>query len=469
MSKKLVPAAPPPADPSRSVLRMIWDTLVDQARWLVGVPMLVLACGAMVLWWNFLQLSRGLDGLVERTTARGEAELVDRYYLVEPSGVDDEPRHWGRVTSMRTVAIFDYSPAPGQRQRLYFWDWAHDWQHPTAFEESIPVLEPKFRFSRAVWRGETDPMFLQLQEDIDDPAHWMLRRRPQPLSWRQAIRFDPHHPAVAMLDSPAFVANRESLGDYFSGLAFGLVFFVGLAVYLLLRPAVALLLPDASDKQRYAVMAAICLSIPLWVPYAARLAPLISDQAAKMAAFLENEFGNDHHLGFVATPPLDEAELDIAHEWVWTWPSSRHVGTMGALQWPEVAAAPDNPVAAYDFVQTQLSQQLLALPPQALEQTLAAFEGPINVKVIELLVPALIELARGSSAEALPVPSLSQQRALALLQAYAAAGELPDVDVYLYRRRLETYRLLKALPELSATATARLEEAEARIAKQLAS
>ena len=85
--------------------------------------------------------------------------------------------------------------------------------------------------------------------------------------------------------------------------------------------------------------------------------------------------------------------------------------------------------------------------------------------VWELFLPALLRIARDERA-----PTQQREDANDVLGFLAEQWNLPDIDVFLYRHRLDNYARLRDAPaaDTRATAAQRLAEAEARLARQLA-
>jgi hypothetical protein len=83
--------------------------------------------------------------------------------------------------------------------------------------------------------------------------------------------------------------------------------------------------------------------------------------------------------------------------------------------------------------------------------------------VWELFVPALLRIASDEAA-----PATQRADALDLLRFYAQDWDLPDVDVFLYRHRLDNYARLREAPDagIRALAATRLAQAEALLARQ---
>jgi hypothetical protein len=463
--------------------RHVVDLLVDKARWLLGAPLLVIACGFLLLWWMFLQQHLLLKSMLEKATSRADARLVERYFLVEPRDPATLDHPYAPCESLwcavdySSVAVFEFATAKGPI-RVEARDFrVHDWQHPTPYELGIPLLGAEFRFAPDLAEGKGPEWVAQVWQQVDQPVAWLPRLRPQPLSWTMPVRFDPANPQAAVLEGPEFRRWASELGKYLSGQAYGLIFFAAFFIYLLMMPAIGLLMPNAKRWQRFATIGAICVTLPLWAPYAGRIAPHLSETSGAVAEFLRTEFGHIPDLSFVTGPVQETGAYERR---VWTLEASEAAPFFAGLQLAPPGVAALDLAAGFDDVQRQIDEQMRAMPPDQEAAVLRQLRHYRAVDlVLELYLPALLRIAaRGPQPSDPPLPSETADET-AVGPAYVEARQLlaflvddweaPDTSTLLAEHRIANFERLAQLPELREQMQAKVVQARARIAQQKAS
>ncbi len=452
------------------------DTLAGKAGWFIGAPLLVFACGFMLMWWSFVQQSRQLLAVQERVTQTAQATLVDRYYLLEPTDVDARPQHSGCddgcLITPSSVAVFEFTDVAGRPQRVEFMDWyVHDWQHNTPFERGVPILRPTLRMTPefhaflANRRLRSDPS-MTLWDDwwsrFDDAAHWMLRvRDPLPV-FTAPVRYDPAEPTVAVLDAPTLRTQQVSDQAYVESTAWGMALFVGVICLLVLWPALKLMLYGAPNWLSGAVAMAIVLAMPLWAPFAERIAPALSDQAGALARGLKCEFARDQRVPYLAQPVTPASDLS---EISWSLAGSRDAAFVAGFRLTPPALDPLDHQGALDAVQASLDAQMRAMPDERLGAALAPLNHYQAGRVLELFVPGLLHLQRDEAR-----PAALRETATRLLGFFIREWPQPTVDSFLFEHRLGLYDKLATSSDTSIAESAltRLAEARQRIARQQA-
>lgn len=473
MSKRRRAAATTPTPLWHSLAK----ALVGRLGWLIGAPILVFGCGFLLLWWSLFQQRNQIAALQQRASVAVQARLIDRYYRVRPTDLQALPGYShctdACTISLDSVAVFEFVRRDGQAQRVQFDSPAHDWQHNTEFELGLPLLHAEFRLpsdllaklratpasfdpSKTLWDLFWDP--------ADDAGHWLLRLREPAPDFRAALRYDPDDAATAILDLPAF-ARAQAQDRRGSGvLVATMLVFVGAIALMVVFPAVQLMLHGASRRVTAIVTAAICLSLPLWAPHAERIAPWLSDHAGALARELKREFsGTTGMPAYVAHPVEDTRALAVVR---WELASSPQAAFLAGLDTTLPAGLdPLDHAGAFDALQASFDRQLQAMPPADAAAVLKPLRHYQADTVWELFVPALLRIARDENAAAEP-----REDARDLLGFFASDWKLPDVDVFLYRHRLDNYARLRDAPdpELRALAARRLAEAEARVVRQQA-
>jgi hypothetical protein len=470
-----------PKRPPTTATVPLWHSLaravVGRLGWLIGAPILVFGCGFLLLWWNLFQQRNQIATLQDRASVPVEARLVDRYYRILPTDLQARPGYSvctdACTIALNTVAVFEFARPDGPAQRVQFESWAHDWQHNTEFELGLPLLHAEFRAppdflahlraerasydaSKTLWDLFWGP--------ADDAGHWLLRlREPRP-DFRAALRYDPDDPATAILDLPRFAPAQARDRDGMGVLVTAMLAFVGVIALMVIFPAVQLMLHGAPRKLTAIVTAAICAGLPLWAPHAERIAPWLSDHAGALALELKREFGGSTGLpAYVSRPVEDTRALAVLR---WELASSPQAAFLAGLDTTLPAGVdPLDHAGAYDALQASFDRQLRAMPTQAAGAVLKQLRHHQADTVWELFVPALLRIVRDESA-----PAEQREDAGDLLGFFASDWALPDVDVFLYRHRLDNYARLREAPDpaLRALAARRLGEAEARLARQLA-
>lgn len=473
-----------PGEPSGTPWwRHVVDLVLDKARWLIGAPLLVISAGFLLLWFLFLQQHLRLQRTLDHATAKADARLIERYFLVEPRDPATlDARYqpcdqlWCSV-DLSSVAIFEFPTADGPI-RVEARDFRiHDWKHPTPYELGIPLLDAEFRFTQGMAEGKGPEWAAALWSQVDEPVSWLPRLRPLPLSWTMPVRYDPKNPQVAVLDGPEFQAWARDLGEYLSGLAYGMIFFAGVFVLLLMVPAVRILFPTAKRWQQHAIVAAICVTLPLWAPYAGRIAPALSENSGSMADFLRKEFGYIPELTFITQPVK---KTGILERRIWTLETSEAAPFFAALQLARPGVAALDQAAGFDHVQRQIDEQMRALPPDqeaALLRQLRHYRA-VDL-VLELYVPALLRIAtRGPQPGDPPLPSETADETAAgpayveaqqLLAFLVDDWEAPDTSTLLAEHRIANFERLAQLPALREQMLAKVDKARAWIARQRAS
>lgn len=466
---------PPPPSTAATVARALARAVAGRLGWLIGAPLLVLACGFLLLWWNLLLQRHALADVQARATATADARLVRRYFHIVPTDLDARPSHSScddvcRI-SLNSVAVFEFALPDGRRQQVEFAHWAHDWQHNTDFELGIPVLAAEFRIDplfHAELRAERSAfdsgrtVWDRFWGPVDGAGHWLLRlREPVPI-FVAPLRYDPTDPGVALLDLPLFRAAQASERGHLDTMVVGLLFFVGVFCVAVLYPAVKLMLLGASRRVAIGATLAICLALPWWAPHAERIAPWLSDHAGALARELKREFGNESLPGYLARPVTDTRHLRAL---TWHLVQSSQAPFLAGLD-PSLPAGfdPLDHAGAFDALQASFDRQLQAMSSDAAGAVLQQLRHYQAETVWELFVPALLRIANDPQA-----PPSQRSDASDLLGFYASDWDLPDVDVFLYRHRLDNYARLREAPEpeLRRFARSRLDEAEARVARQL--
>lgn len=465
-----------------------WRTLGGLAfgklGWIVGAPLLVFSCGALLLWWSYVQHGRMLAEVQARATARAQATLVDRYYLLERTDLSQLPRHDDicpdlcQVTQ-HSVAEVEFTDAGGHTQRAVFRDeQVHDWQHNTPFELGVPVdvprvkIAPEFRAwlqsERSTSQYETTlwPMWW---EKFDSAAHWLLRvRDPVPVS-TLPVRYDPADPATAILDVATMAARQRRDAADASGMAWSLPMLLVVIGVLIAWPAVQMMTYGMPKWLSAAIAVFIVVALPWWAPAAMRIAPGLSDWSGQLAEELRREFHGPYHPEYLAwrgeTPPgLQTIE--------WSLATSRDAPFLAGVRLRAPNAASDGPgapgiapldhAAALIALQDGLASQLRAMDDAALLEALAPLNHYQADDALELFYPGLLAIeadaARGAEARA---------QATKLLGFFVDAFELPDVDRFAYAIRLDRYALLRAsVTPAIAAAAAKLAKARDLVARQ---
>jgi hypothetical protein len=466
--------SPTPSGPLRGIARSLGRLLVGRLAWLIGAPLLVLGCGFLMLWWSLYQQRDAIATLQARATQPVQARLVERFFHIVPTDLSARPSHSScddvcRI-SLETVAVFEFERPEGGLQRVQFESWAHDWQHNTAFELGIPLLHADFRIAphfhsqlraersnydagRSVWERFWAP--------VEDAGHWLLRLRDPLPAFVAPLRIVPDDPATAILDLPGFMAAQARERGYLDSTVATMLLFVGVICVVLVHPAVKLMLHGASSRVAAIVTVAICASLPLWALHAGRIAPWLSDHAGALAEELAREFGAPGLPAYVSRPVTDTSRLRLLR---WELARSPQAAFLAGL---ETALPPGfdplDHAAAFDALQAGFDRQLQAMPEAGVTRILRQLQHFEADTVWELFLPALLRIASDET-----VPRLQRAEALEVLEAYARDWALPDVDVFLYRHRLDNYARLREAPDpgIRALATSRLAEAEARLARQ---
>jgi hypothetical protein len=469
-----MPDSPAPPRPLRDIARSLGRLLVGRLAWLVGAPLLVFGCGFLLLWWSLYQQRDAVATLQAQATQPVQARLVDRYFHVVPTDLSARPSHSScedvcRI-SLETVAVFEFERPDGGLQRVQFQSWAHDWQHNTAFELGIPLLAADFRIdpgfhtqlraersnfdsSRTVWERFWAP--------VEDAGHWLLRLRDPPPAFVAPLRFDPAAPGTAILDLPGFVRQQAGERSHLDSTVAGLLLFVGVICLVVVHPAVKLMLLGASPRVAAAVSLAICLSVPLWAPHAGRIAPWLSDHAGALAEELAREFGAQALPAYVSRPVTDTSRLRLLRWELARSPQAAFLAGFDTALPPGVDAL--DHAGAFDVLQASFDRQLQAMGEADRGARLRQLRHYEADTVWELFLPALLRIASDEAA-----PATQRADALDLLRFYAQDWDLPDVDVFLYRHRLDNYARLREAPDagIRALAATRLAQAEALLARQ---
>lgn len=120
--------------------------------------------------------------------------------------------------------------------------------------------------------------------------------------------------------------------------------------------------------------------------------------------------------------------------------------------------------SAYDALQASFDRQLQAMPPDTAAAVLAQLRHHRAVTVWELFLPALLRITRDGNA-----PAAQRNDANDLLEFFARDWPMPDVDVFLYRHRLDNYARLREAPDpgVRSLAATHLDKANARVTHQL--
>ena len=460
---------------ARSLLASLASMVVGRFTWLIGAPLLVVGCGILLLWWNLLQQRSALAAIQARTTTSVQARLVDRYYHIRPTDLDARPSrsscHDTCLIEMDSLAVFEFTLRDGSAQRVQFGTWAHDWQHNTDFELGLPLLAADFRIDPAfLARLQREPAYSDSSGSIwqlfwgpvDDAGHWLLRlREPLPV-FTAPLRYDPADPATAILDLPRFAAAQAEESGDLDVQVLALLGVVGVICLMVMYPAVQLMLLGAPRKLAALVTLAICGSMPLWAPHAASIAPWLSDEAGELAEGMTQEFAGHSAPSCLSEPVTDTGPLTRLS---WQLPTSGQAPFLAGLdtRLPAGIDALDH-AGAYDALQASFDRQLQVMSPDAAAATLAQLRHYRAVTVWELFLPALLRIARDENA-----PAAQRNDANDLLESFARDWPLPDVDVFLYRHRLDNYARLREAPDpgVRSLAATRLDEANARVTHQL--
>lgn len=470
-----MPSTTPRPSLARSLLASLASMVVGRFTWLIGAPLLVVGCGFLLLWWNLLQQRSALAAIQARATASAPARLVERYYHVRPTDLDARssrsPCHDTCLIEMDSIAVFEFSLPGGGVQRVQFGTWAHDWQHNTDFELGLPLLAADFRIaptflarlqretaysdsSRTIWQLFWGP--------ADDAGHWLLRLRDPEPDFTAPLRYDPADPATAILDLPRFAAAQAEESGDLDVQVLALLGVVGLISLLVLFPALQLMLLGAPRKLAALMTLAVCGSVPFWAPHAASIAPWLSDEAGELAEGMRQEFAGHSAPSYLSEPVTDTSPLTRLS---WELPTSEQASFLVGLDTalPAGIDALDH-ASAYDALQASFDRQLQAMPPDTAAAVLAQLRHHRAVTVWELFLPALLRITRDGNA-----PAAQRNDANDLLEFFARDWPMPDVDVFLYRHRLDNYARLREAPDpgVRSLAATRLDEANARVTHQL--
>jgi hypothetical protein len=474
-SKRAAPLLPDAGAESAPDGLNIWaalgNLLAGKAGWFIGAPLLVFACGFMLMWWSFVQQSWHLLAVQERATQSAQATLVDRYYLLEPTDVDARPQHSdcddGCLITPSSVAVFEFTDLAGRPQRVEFMDWyVHDWQHNTAFELGVPILQPTlhmtpefhaFLVNRRLRRDPAMTLWDDWWTRFDDAAHWLLRVRDPLPTFTAPLRYDPADPTLAVLDLPPMRAQQASDKAYVESTAWGMALFVAVICWLVLWPAVKLMLYGAANWVSAAVAIAIVLAMPLWAPFAERIAPQLSEQAGMLARGLKREFGRDQRMPYLAQPVTPTAAL---REVSWSLAGSRDAAFVVGFELAPPAVEPLDHAGALDALQASLDLQLRAMSDAEAEAALAPLNHYEADRVLELFVPALLHLQQDERR-----PDALRATATKLLGFFVREWSEPTVDTFLFEHRLGVYERLAMSSDavIAEAAVARLAAARERI------
>lgn len=468
-------APPPQPSLARSLFSSAANLILGRILWLIGAPLLVIGCGLLLLWWSLLHESDALTRLQARSTIPVQARLVDRYYLVHAVDTNtlrspESCRDTCQI-EMDSIAVFEFSRADGQSQRVQFGTWAHDWQHNTDFELGLPLLAADFLIDPALlsrlqaqrsYSDSSRTIWELFWTPVDDAGHWLLRLRDPVPSIVAPLRYDPAEPSTALLDLPRFARAQARDREGLRVQVVSVLFIGGAFSLIVLYQALQLMLLGAPRTLVAAVTVAICLGLPWWAPHAMRIAAWLSPEASELAEGLAHEFAQRAPPNYVSEPVTDLRGLRRLR---WELQDSAQAAFLAGLdtRLPAGIDALDH-AAAYDALQASFDQQLRAMSPTAVAAVLAQLNHHAAVRVWELFVPALLRIAGDAAAPA-------EQRAQAndLLSYFASDWTMPDVDVFLYRHRLDNYARLREAPDpgVRSLAATRLDEANARVTHQL--
>jgi hypothetical protein len=465
---------PPPASASRGWLQSIASAIIGRLAWLVGAPLLVVGCGFLVMWWSLVQQRDQLGAIQARASQAVTARLVDRYFLVRPTDLDARQSRASCFDTctieMDSIAVFEFALPDGRAQRVQFGTWANDWQHNTDFELGLPLLAADFRIDPTFHaKLQAEPAYSDPAKSIwelfwtpaEDAGHWLLRVRDPAPEFNAPLRYDPNDPTTAVLDLPSFArAQSDDSGDLDVQVV-ALLVFAGIICVMVLAPAVQIMLLGVPRKVTVPITLAICLSVPLWAPHAMKIAPWLSDEAGQLAEGMSREFASHQEPNYLSDPLTDTSALRRLR---WELASSPQAAFLAGLDTSlPNGIDPLDHAGAFDALQASFDRQLQAMSPDAIATVLQQLRHHQADTVWELFVPALLRIAADATA-----PASQRDAALDLLRLFAQDWDLPDVDVFLYRHRLDNYaRLRKAPdPDLRATAETRLGEAEARLKQQ---
>lgn len=471
-----------PAPPAPSARATLWRTLrgfaFGKLGWTIGAPLLVFSCGALLLWWSYVQHARLLGDVQARATEHVEGRLVDRYYWLERTDLASLPSHSDVCPDLcqithNSVAEVVFEDRAGISHRAVFRDQlVHDWQHNTPFELGVPVgvprvkLAPEFldwlRSEKATSHYET-LLWDLWWDDFDSAAHWLLRVRDPVPALAVPLRYDPADPATVLLDAATLQPRQARDAADARGMAWSMPVFLALLGFLVMWPAVQMMTYGLPKWASAAVAVFVVATVPWWAPAAMRIAPWLSETSGQLAAALRREFHGPYHPEFLAwREPLPDGLATID----WTLAASRdapfvrHLG----LKAPS-GIDPLDHAGALAALQDGLRRQLTALDDAALLEALAPLNHYQADRVLELFVPALLAIegdpARGAEVRA---------QAVKLLAFFVDAFELPDVDRFVYAARLERYALLEgsATPDVARAAREKLAAARALVARQQA-
>ena len=466
---------PSPASASRGWLQSIANAVVGRIAWLVGAPLLVVGCGFLVMWWSLVQQRDQLGAIQARATQAVTARLVDRYFLVRATDLaarDSRASCYDTCrVEMDSVAVFEFALPDGRTQRVQFGAWAHDWQHNTDFELGLPLLAADFRIdptfhaklqSEQAYSESAKTIWQLFWDPADDAGHWLLRLRDPAPEFSAPLRYDPSDPTTAVLDLPRFARAQEDDSGDLDVQVFALLGFAAIICVMVLAPAVQMMMLGVPRKVTVPVTLAICLSVPLWAPHAMKIAPWLSDEAGQLAEGMSREFASHQEPNYLSDPLTDTRPLRRLR---WELASSSQAAFLAGLDTSlPNGIDPLDHVGAFDALQASFDRQLQAMSPDALAAVLQQLRHDQADTAWELFVPALLRISGDATAAA-----AQREAALDLLRFFAQDWNLPDVDVFLYRHRLDNYARLRQAPDpdVRTIAEARLSEAEARLKQQL--
>ena len=462
------PSQPPAGAPLR---RALLGFAFGKLGWMIGAPLLVLACGFELMWWSFVQQTRLIGDTEARATQTVQARLVDRYYLLTRSP-DEERCHFQCRIDQASVAVYEFEDGAGRTRRAEFRDEiVHDWQHNTPFELGIPVPVPRVRlapeFHAWLQSQPSNTSGVNLWDDwwaeFDDAAHWLLRvRDPVPVV-QAALRYDPADPAAALLDEGPLREYRESDARQTREVAWAMPLFVAVISFAVLWPAVQMMTYGLPRRASAAIALVIVAGVPLWGPLATRIAPWLSDTAGEFAQVLQRDFGGGPvHPAYLARPPTAVDGLTTID---WTLAGSQDAYFLSGVALRATDLPPLDHAAALDALQASLVAQLTPMDDAGLLAALEPLDHYQAGDVLELFVPALLALqvdtGRGVGVRA---------KVDELLAFFVHDFELPDVDGFRYEERLARYEKLtrSVSPEIARAARQRLAERRALIARQQA-
>lgn len=371
---------------------------------------LVLLCGAWAMtrelaweWQTDAAATQAVDG-----------QIVQRYWrtapLVLPANMAFEHHHWFSRYTYQAVVVVAYTLA-GEPLRAQFADpgGAREmpyWPPESFFDRDLPMqrLSVSLPNSEAAHlrtvqserrdRGAPDKKLNGYQElllDLDDPVLATVESWRRPDSMTIPLRVDPAHPDRPLL---AAQSSADSQARFRRNFAIGATVVVGLFGLLALLAACRTLLGGWLGRWTVAVWLLIVAMLPWWSSQVPRIVDWFNADAAALFT-VTNMAGisASNVLGVAHAAPPDDAANVIA-----VAPADsmyRDVWSLFALQRP--AHCCRTRVAAYRELQTQLTQQTLALDDAKLTDTLqhlSELADSGHRRLLPPLIPALDRVSR---------------------------------------------------------------------------